>query len=145
MVNYAFQNYNNETMARASGNNLSISLKKTVETLKEIRGKKVSVAINYLNGVIEQKTPVSYRRYGAEMAHRKGKGIAAGGFPVKVAKEVLRLLNSAVKNATEKELGEEELYVVSASARKGTTRYHNGRNPGKMKATNVEIIVGVKE
>ena len=144
MAKYAFENFNKETMARASGNNLSISLKKATETLREIRGKKVSAAVSFLNQVIEQKTPVAYRRYGAEMAHRRGKGIAAGGYPVKVAKEILRLLNSAAKNASEQELGE-NLYVISASARKGSTRYHNGRNAGKMKSTNVEVIVGVKE
>ena len=144
MVKYAFENFNKETMARASGNNLTISLKKASETLREIKGKKVSAAISFLNQVIEQKTPVAYRRYGAEMAHRKGKGIAAGGFPVKVAKEVLKLINSASKNASEQELGD-KLYIISASARKGNTRHHNGRNSGLMKATNVEVIVGVKE
>lgn len=144
MVNYAFENFNKETMARASASNLSISLKKSTETLREIRGKKVSTVINYLNQVIEQKTPVAYRRYGSEMAHRRGKGIAAGGFPVKVAKEVLKLVESASKNASELELGD-KLYVISASVRKGPTRYHNGRNSGKMKSANVEIIVGVKE
>jgi len=144
MVKYAFENFNKETMERASASNLSISLKKSTETLREIRGKKVSTAISFLNQVVEQKTPVSYRRYGAEMAHRKGKGMAAGGFPVSVAKEVLKLVNSAVKNASEQELGE-DLYIISASARKGITRYHNGRNSGKMKSTTVEVIVGVKE
>jgi len=145
VTNYAYEGFNSEKMARASGKNLSISLKKTVETLKEIRGKKVSVAIKFLEGVISLKSAVAYRRYGAEMAHRKGKGIAAGGFPVKVAEEILILLKSAMKNASESELGE-DLYLISTSARKGTTRYHYGRYSGrKMKSTNVEIIVGLKD
>jgi large subunit ribosomal protein L22 len=99
-----------------------------------------------LEGVINKETVVPYRRYRAEMAHKKGKGIDTGGFPVSVAKEVLRLLKSAQKNALEKELSEENLYVISASARKGPSRYHYGRYSGrKMKSTNVEIVVGERD
>ncbi len=142
---YSFQNFDKETMARASATNLSISLKFSVETLKQIRGKKVSAAISFLKEVIAQKTPVPYNRYGAEMAHRRGKGISTGGFPVKVAEEVLKLVESAAKNASEQELGE-KLYIISASARKGTTRYHYGRYSGRqMKSSNVEIVVGGKK
>jgi large subunit ribosomal protein L22 len=143
---YAYNEYDKESMARSNGQNLSISLKKAVETLREIRGKKVSFAIKYLEGVINKETVVPYRRYRAEMAHKKGKGIDTGGFPVSVAKEVLRLLKSAQKNALEKELSEENLYVISASARKGPSRYHYGRYSGrKMKSTNVEIVVGERD
>jgi large subunit ribosomal protein L22 len=143
---YSFEKYDNETMARASGSNLNISLKKSVETLREIRGKKVSSAIKFLEAVIEQKAVVPYRRYKAEMAHKRGKGVDTGGYPVSVAKEVLRLLKSAQKNAEDKELDSENLYVISASCRKGATRYHYGRFSGrKMKSTNVEIIVGERD
>ena len=144
MVKYAFEDFNKENMARAFGRNLPISLKKTTETLREIRGKKVSSAKNFLKSVINQEVPVPYRRFGTEVAHRKGKGIASGGFPVSVSKTLLKLLNAAEKNASEQELGE-DLFVIAASARKGTTRQHTGRNQGMMKSTNVEIIVGVKE
>jgi large subunit ribosomal protein L22 len=142
--NYSFQNFDKETMARSSGTNLKISLKKSVEVLKAIRGKKVSTVINYLNDVINQKAVVPYTRYNSEMPHKRGKGIYAGGYPVHVAKEVLVLVKNAQKNALEQEISG-ELYVISASARKGTQRYHFGRYSGrKMKSTNVEIIVGVR-
>ena len=145
MVNVAYNNYNKETMARSNNSNLSISLKKSVEACKAIKGKKVSTVVDYLQKVIDQRAVVPYTRYKQETAHRRGKGIDTGGYPVNVAKELLRLVKSAEKNAKDRELGE-TLYVISASARGGASRYHYGRYSGrKMKSTNVEIVVGIKD
>lgn len=142
---YSMESYDNQTMARACRSNASVSLKKTVELSKAIKGKKVSSAINYLERVAEQKAVVPYTRYKAEVAHKRGVGIDTGGYPVKVAKEVLSLLKSAQKNASEKEISG-DLYVLSVSGRKGSGRYHIGRHMGrKMKTTNLEVIVGVKD
>ncbi len=142
---YAFEAFDKQTMARACGSNLSISLKKTVEVAKTIRGKKVKNVISYLESVVEQKAVVPYRKYRAEMGHKKGAGIDTGGYPVTVAKELLKMIKSAQKNASEQEISG-ELYLLSLSARKGGARYHYGRYSGrKMKSTNVEVIVGVKE
>ena len=142
--NYSYDNYNKESMARASVVNASISLKKSVEVARHLRGKKLSYAISILEGVIEKKTVVPYRRFKAEMAHQRGKGIDTGGYPVNVAKEVLKLLKSAQKNASERELGD-KLYVLAISARQGNARYHYGRSAGtRMKSTNFEVVVGPK-
>ncbi|MFW5704622.1 MAG: 50S ribosomal protein L22 [Nanoarchaeota archaeon] len=140
---YAFENFNKETMARSCGFNLQISLKKSVEVAKAIKGKKVSTAIDFLSKVTEQDAVVPYTRFNQEMPHKRGKGIAAGGYPISVAKEFLRLVKSAEKNAKEQEISG-VLRIISASTRKGANRYHMGRNMGRrMKSTNVEIIVGV--
>lgn len=142
---YSFQEFNKETMARASGTNLKISLKKTVETAREIQGKKVSTVIDFLEKVQDLKAVVPYRKYRAEVAHKRGKGIDTGGFPTIVAKELLVLIKSAQKNAIEAEISG-DLFVLSVSGRKGNSRYHPGRHSGRsMKATNVEVIVGLKE
>ena len=145
-VKYSFENFNKESMAKASAQNLSISLKKSVELNNAIRGKKVKVAVAYLENVIEKKAVVPYRKYRAEVAHQRGKGIDTGGFPVNVAKETLRVLKSALKNAKEKELSEESLYLVAISSRKGVNRFSLSRYMGrKMKSTNLEVVVGVRE
>ncbi len=142
--NYSYQEFNNETMARACVTNAGVSLKKSVEVARFIRGKKLTYAISLLEKVSEQKIPVPYKKYRAEMPHRRGKGIDAGGYPVHVANEFLRLLKSAQKNASEKEIGS-ELYVLAVSSRKGSSRYHYGRYAGRsMKSTNIEVIVGAK-
>ena len=142
---YSFQGYDKTNMARASGTNLKISLKKTVEVCKAINGKRINTTIDFLEKVINQKSVVPYTRYKKEVAHKRGKGIDTGGYPKNVATELLKLIKSAQKNAQERELGE-NLYIASASCRKGVRRYRFGRFMGrKMKSTNVEIILIAKE
>lgn len=141
---YSYQG-NKDEVAMACSKNLSISLKKAVETSKALKGKRVSTVIDYLEKVANEKAVVPYTRYNAEMAHRRGKGIGAGGFPVNVAKELLILVKSAQSNAKEKELGD-DLRVISVSARKGSAKYHYGRYMGrKMKSTTMEVILGVNK
>lgn len=141
---YSFEAFNKETMARSSSTNQHISLKKTVETANAVKGKKVTTAISYLEKVMDEKVPVPYKRYTMGIAHRPGKGISTGGYPVNVAKEMIRLIKAAAKNAAEQEIAG-ELYVLSVSGRKGTTRYHPGRYQGRvMKSCNMEVIVGSK-
>lgn len=141
--NYAFEEFNPETMARASRVNSRISLKKSVELSRAIRGMKVSRAKQYLEAVTKQEELVPYKRFNTEMPHKKGKGIMAGGYPVNVAKEFLVILHNALKNAENLGLGEaDELRIKSASVRQGASRYKMSRLSGrKMKATHVEIIV----
>ncbi len=142
---YSYEKFDKESMARSHGVNLPISLKKTVETLSAIRGKKVDAAIRFLDEVTQEKAVVPYKRYNSEMPHKRGVGIAAGGYPVNIAKAVLVLLKNAKKNAAEQEISG-TLYVESASARKGSRRYHMGRNMGRqMKSTSVEIVIGARE
>ena len=143
-IKYAEKLASTKEVGKAKGANLKISLKKSVETLSAIKGMKVDNAISFLEDVVEQKRPVPYKRFNREVPHKKGKGIAAGGYPVAVAKQILVLLRNAKKNAEELEISD-TLYVISASARKGARRFHTGRNIGQMiKSTNVEIIVGPK-
>lgn len=139
---YSYESFNKETMARASSTNQHISLKKTVETANAVKGKRVITAVAYLEKVMDEKVPVPYKRYTMGIAHRPGKGISTGGYPVNVAKEMIRLIKAAAKNASELEISG-ELYVISVSGRKGTTRYHPGRYQGrKMKSCNLEVIIG---
>lgn len=138
---YSYIEKESEKVSKASASNLSISLKKSVEVANAIRGKKASFAISYLEKVVDKKVAVPYRRYNAELAHQKGKGISTGGFPVSVSNSFIQLLKSAVKNAGDKEL-DGELYIKAISARKGASRHHFGRMPGrKMKSTHLEVIL----
>lgn len=144
-MKYAFNEFDKESMARARGSNLTISLKKSVEICKAIQGKKVGYVKKYLQNVIDGKEVVPYTRYNQEMPHKKGKGIAAGGYPKNVAKEFLKLVSTAEKNAENNEING-TLYVISASARQGTSRYKMGRFLGRQrKSTHAEVIVGVRK
>lgn len=140
----AFEKYDKEKMACAKQRSATISLKYSVEVARFIRGKKLNYAINLLNDVIQKKQVIPYKRYFKEVAHKKGAGISTGGYPVNVSKEFLRVLNSAKKNAQEKEFGK-DLYILSISCRKGTKRMRQGRYFRRKKSTHLEVIVGSKK
>ena len=141
---YAFNDYNKEVMARACRTNVPISLKKSVELANYLRGRKVTDALRILDEIEQLKRPIPYKRYFQEMAHKKGKGIATGGYPVKVAKAFRKLFKIAIAAAKEKELGDEnDLVIVAISARKGERMWRFGRHLGRMaKRTHIEVVLG---
>ena len=83
---YSFEKFEKETMARACANNVAISMKKSVETARSIRGKKLSSVMNFLERVAEKKAVVPYKRYISEMPHRRGKGLQLVVFLLKYLK-----------------------------------------------------------
>lgn len=103
--------------AIASGRDLRVSYKDTVEVLDAIRGRKLEEAKRILEDVIAMRRPVPYRRFHGKVGHRKGMG--PGRFPVKAAKAVLRVLENAEANAEFKGLDTSRLWVVHAAAHKG--------------------------
>ncbi len=143
-TNFAYQQYDKESMAISRGHNIRVSMKKSVEVAKHIQGKKIGFVKRFLDEVVAQKTPVPYTRFTGELGHKPGKGISSGGYPANVAKAFKMLLLSAEKNAKEKELGE-DLYIISASARKGYRAFHAGRYMGTyQKSANLEVVLAVK-
>ena len=103
--------------AIASGRDLRISYKATVEVLKEIRGKKIDEAKQILEDIIEMRRAVPFRKYYGKVGHRRG--IGTGRYPVKVAKAVLSVLENAEANAEFKGLDTTRLWVVHAAAFQG--------------------------
>jgi len=103
--------------AIAAGRDLRVSYKATVELLNCIRGLKLEAAKRLLADVAEGRRAVPFKRFSGKVAHRRGMG--PGKFPVKAAKEVLRVLESAEANAEFKGLDLNNLWVVHAAAHKG--------------------------
>jgi len=106
--------------AIAAGRDLRISYKAAVEVLREIRGRKLEDAERILRDVIALRRPIPFRRYHGKVGHRRGEGFGPGRYPVKVAKAVLRILENAKNNAEVKGLDTSRLWIVHASAHKGT-------------------------
>jgi len=133
-------------MAKSSGSNLKISFKKSCEVAKELKNLKVDRALSYLESVRDLKVAVPYRRFNAELGHKKGKGVDTGGYPKNVAIGLITLIKSAKKNAIHLGLDEKNLRILSVIATKGMGRYIPGRYSGrKMKSTNVEVCLVEKE
>jgi large subunit ribosomal protein L22 len=138
---YAFQAFNKELMARGMGRDLPISTKQAIEICNFLRKRKLAQAKNLLEGVIEKKTAVPFKRFTNGLGHKPGK-MAAGRFPVKASKACLALLESVEANAQTKGLNTGELEIIHICAHKAHSPVHYGRHQGReFKRTHVEVIV----
>jgi len=146
-LGYSFQRFDVAKMARAFGRELPIPTKKTVELCRALRGKTVAQARDYLERVARLEQAVPFRRYNRWVAHKPG--IGPGRFPVKSAKSVLKILESAAKNATDNGLEPEEMVVRIIAPHRGTIRKgmmpraHGRSSPWNQVTVNLEIVLEV--
>ena len=121
--------------------NLPVSTKASVEICSFIRGKELEKAKKLLQQVIDKKIAVPYKRYNRDVGHKPGK-IAAGRYPEKACKEILRLLNLVQANAENKGLDRENLIITEIMANRGYQQAHYGRKRSrKFKRTHFDIFV----
>ncbi len=134
-----------EKTARAIGRDLPISRKKSVELCRELRGMKLQDAKNYLQDIIKLKRAVPFRRYTSGAGHKRG--IGPGRYPVKAAKYILELLESAEANADYLGMDTDELVIKHIAAHPGRVyrgfmpRAHGRSTPWDKKTTNIEVIL----
>jgi len=144
---YSFQNFDPDRMARASGRDLRISPKHSVELLREIRDMMLNDALRYLDDIIALKRPVPMKCYNDSQGHKPGKGFGPGRYPVKVAKAVKKILLNAKNNAEQKGLDVDRLRIIHAAAHKGPVlRGYIPRAFGRAtsfneQTTHIEIVV----
>ncbi len=144
---YSFQNFDPDKMARASGRDLRISPKHSVELLREIKGMMLNDALKYLDDVIAKKRPVPMRRFNDSQGHKPGKGFGPGRYPVKVAKAVKKILLNARNNAEQKGLDPDRLKIIHAAAHRGPVlrgyipRAFGRATPFNEQTTHIEIVV----
>lgn len=130
--------------ARALGRDLPISMKHSVEVCRFIRGKKVVLAKKMLKEVIAKERAVPYLKFTLDLGHKKG--MAAGRYPVRTAEEILKIVESAEKNAQFKGMNGGKLVVAHSMAHKASGPFHGGRHRGRtMKRAHVEIILQERE
>ena len=143
MSHYAtsFQVYDEKTMARATGRDLSLSTKVAIEICNALRGRSVENAKKTLENTISMKIPIPYKRFTNAVGHRKGH-MGPGRYPHKASSIILSLLESAEKNAQHKGLNSSSLKVLHICANRASQPSHHGRNRGKMKRAHLEIVVG---
>lgn len=144
MKEYTFRNYDREHMARAAGMALPISLKYSVEICRFVKNKKVSLAKNMLQEVVDKKRAIPFRRYDFDLGHKKK--IGPGRYPEKASKEFIKLIESVEANAQFKGINTSNLIITHISAHNTGKSWHYGRKSRRrMKRTNVEIFVGEKK
>ncbi len=129
-----------EHTAKVNGTALNISTKKSIEICSFIRNKNLQEAKKMSRDVISFKRSVPFRRFNADLGHKKGKEGPAS-YPIKAAKGVTKLLESVEANAQFKGLGK-DLVIKHIKADLASRPWHSGRQRRrKMKRTNIEIIV----
>lgn len=139
--------------AVATGRNMRVSPKHAREICREIKGKYLENAKEYLELVIQKKRSVPFRRYKKDMPHRsdlsKNPSVkwAPGRYPVKACREILKVLDNAEQNAAFKGLELAQLRITHSASQRGRIirgmmpRAHGRSSPSNQTLTHVEIVV----
>ena len=149
MRGYTYRNEPGVSVGRARGVEIPMSPKKTYEVLNAIRGLPLDRARAILEDAVAMKKAIPFRRYNQETAHHRGTG--PGRYPVKVAKNLLQILQNAEENAEYDSLDTDRLYVkVAASARGRIRKASMPRAQGRAtqwneQTTNVEIVLAERK
>ncbi|MFA5313660.1 MAG: 50S ribosomal protein L22 [Methanomassiliicoccales archaeon] len=144
MVGYT-QEADPDTTARAIGKEFPISPKFSREVCRMIMGKKVNIALKMLEEVAVLKRPVPIKRYNIGVAHKTGVG--PGRFPVKAAKAIIKVIESAKQNAEYKGLDAENMRIKVVAAHLGRTipgympRAHGRSTQWNQQTVNIEVIL----
>ncbi len=115
---YSIRDLDPNISVKASLREIDVSPKWSREVCAAIKGMRITEARRLLEDVVAGKRMIPYRRYRKLRAHHaQTKG--PGGYPVKVARHVLKLLDSLEANAEFKGLETDRLVIVHAAAHKG--------------------------
>jgi len=135
------ENRPKKTDAVVNGRNLPISTKYAVAICNYIRGKNIDKVILMLEEVEKFKKPIPMK---GEIPHRKGK-IMSGRYPIKAAREFIKVLKSLKANAIVNEL-ELEKYVLFCKANIASRPYKRfGRARFKRTHVTLKLILPKKK
>ena len=106
--------------AFASGREMNISAKHAREICHTIKGMLIDDAKQYLEDVVAMKKSVPFKRYNKKIGHRSDLvGWHTGRYPVKAAGKILEVLNNLEKNAENKGLEVDRLFLFHAATQRG--------------------------
>ena len=110
---------------------IPVSMKFTVNIGRWIKGDNVNQAIRKLKAVMEKKEPLPIVTHKKDTSHKKG--IAAGKYPVKTAKHVIKTLNLVKANARHQGLDDSKLIIKDfipnlAYSKRQRGNYKRGRS-----------------
>jgi len=147
---YYLDEGNSGKSAKAIATNRPVSLKYSTELCRELKGKSIDSAQNFLGRIMKKSDHLPLRKYNAKMGHRRGESKSftkSGRYPLRTAKVFSDLLNSVKANADYKGLNADNLIIKGMFASQGFSRASmqpQGRIAGKRrekKSTHLEIVV----
>ena len=132
--------YDKQTMAMAHGKQLPISAKQSVVVCAYVKGKDLQKVKKMLARVMQLKQAIPFSRYNKGAGHRPGLGPAQ--YPIKTAKHLLMLLESAESNAQQKGLDVNKLVISHIKSDNAGTSWRYGRQRRRRaKRTHIEVIL----
>jgi len=124
-IGYTYISKTPEKAVKVCGKDLDVSFKASVNVVKALKGMKIENAMKYLDNVIIFKDFIPYVKFCKGAGHRSaigGKG-GPGRYPIKICKEVLKLLRSAERNAEHKPgINTKDLIISHIQALQGVKR-----------------------
>ena len=146
---YTFKFPENVKVAKAYSWNLPISRKHSIEIARMVRYLPVKIAKEWLKKVINKEMAVPFFTYNRDIPHRP-KGhmhpyfkVKFGRYPEKASKYILKVIESAEKNAINQGMDPNKLFIIHIAGNKGTTIYGRIRKWGvRRKRTHIEVILG---
>jgi len=147
-IKYAYNEEEEEKTAKSIGRSLKISPKHAIEICNAIRGMELAEAKDYLDDVIEMRTPVPFKRHNKKVGHRRGlEGWPTGRYPVKAAAHILDVLINAQANAEYQGLDAENLKIQHISSHRGiiirgwTPRAFGRASPFNTPTTHIQVVL----
>lgn len=141
-----------ETTAKAMLRERHISKKHSVAICRQIKGKTVAQAREYLEAVIEGEQSVPFKRHNSGVGHRSDiEGWDAGRYPEKASKAFLDLLENGANNADEQGFEADEMTIEHVAAHKvGEAQGRKPRAFGRASEWNtpevdVELVLAAEE
>jgi large subunit ribosomal protein L22 len=132
---------------KASGRDLRISPKAAREICKSIRRNSLDEARRFLQDVIDMKRAVPYRRHKKEVPHKAGLDKwYAGRYPVKAAREILKVLDSLEANCEDQGFDVERVRLVHVCAQRARVlkrfvpRAFGRSSPNYEHLTHIELL-----
>lgn len=117
-VGYAYSPEDEGFAAKATGKEIRIKFKDSVEVCAAIRGMKAETASEYLQAVLDQKAYIPIKKSKTQPGHKAG--MKPTGFrPVKPVTAVLVVLKSAIANAEFRGLDIKNCVISSSVALRG--------------------------
>ncbi|MFB6185799.1 MAG: 50S ribosomal protein L22 [Halobacteriaceae archaeon] len=108
-----------ETTAKAMIRERPMSLKHSKAVARQLKGKTVPEAREYLEAVINEEQSVPYKQHNSGVGHRSDiDGWDAGRYPQKASEEILTLLKNGINNAEQQGFDPNSMTITHIAAHK---------------------------
>ncbi|WP_336036552.1 50S ribosomal protein L22 [Halobacterium yunchengense] len=108
-----------DSTAKAMLRERPISLKHSKAIARQLKGKTVAEAREYLDAVVDEEQSVPFKQHNSGVGHRSDiEGWDAGRYPEKASKDFLKLLENVANNAEQQGFDSDEMVIEHVAPHK---------------------------